>query len=138
MPDELAFAYLLPVSTDRLVLGISRRQPHFLPDFKRRSRRSVTPVDVVLIGIQVMKVEADELQALVLKIDQCAVDAALVRAEIFGQPFVGGGEPGRVIPRSPVVGPVDPRRAAKLLGLVSAAATGGETLHLAQKTLAAR
>ena len=129
--NELAGAVLFAGAADCLVVRIRRRQPHLGPRLDRGAVATILPGDVLLKRARVVEqVELDELDALVLEIDERAVDAA----QILRRPE----RLGLLVARSPVVRPIDPRNVAKCDGLLAAAALCGVVLDLAEETRVAR
>ncbi len=84
----------------------------------------------------VEEVEAEQLDALVLEIDERAVDAAPVRPEEAGSP-ARRGQAAPAVARRPVVRPVHPWAAPELHRPGAAAASGALLPDLAEESLGA-
>ena len=129
--DLLAAAELRLVSAHRVVERVVLRQPQLGPDLQGSPGHAVAPAHIVPVGAAaVEQVELDQLDALVLEIEERAVDAPAVRAE------VGGPRSGRAaarVPRRPVALPVEPGHAAPRHRPIAAAAARGVFLDLSQE-----
>src|SRR6266481_1952337 len=104
--DELPRAELRPRTTDLIVIRMFFRKPHLWPDLQRPTALAMVAVHVIAIRPTVVEqVELDELDALILEIEQRAVDAPAVRPEMAD---VEQRTTFRTrITRSPVVRPID-------------------------------
>ena len=99
--DQPAGAALLAGAADGREARMLGRQPHLGPDADRGPRDPVAAAHVVGVGTAVVEeVEPDQLDALVLEIDERAVEAALVRPE-EPRPVAPSRGPGCRRPRSP-------------------------------------
>ena len=81
--DQLAPATCSPSPPTAAYCGMALGQPHLRHTFSARPADAVTAAHVVAIGAAVVEqVELDQLDALVLEIEQRAVDAAAVGAQV--------------------------------------------------------
>jgi hypothetical protein len=132
--DEIAAADLRLIAAHRVVLGMALGQPHLRPHLQRGAADAVAAPHVHLIGAAgVEQVELDQLDPLVLEIEQGAVDAPAVLAQVVGlRSGAAAGVSGR-----PVVLPVDPGELACFHGALATAAASRVLADLAEKSLAA-
>ncbi|MGH8643403.1 MAG: hypothetical protein ACREX4_02670 [Gammaproteobacteria bacterium] len=66
MPDQLATAQLLAVSTNGQIAGMAFGQSQLLPYLKRAPVDSISSLHVVFVSLIVKEIELDELYALIL------------------------------------------------------------------------
>ena len=130
-------ARLGPVTPHGVVVGMALRQPHLFPGLHRWTGYAVSALEVVLVGSGIIEeVELDQLDALVLEVQERAVDPPAGRTEVPVL-IVGTGGLAAGVTGCPVVRPVHPWLAAQGYCPVAATALGGVILDLPEKPLRA-
>src|SRR5215813_6824273 len=78
--NQLAAAELLSVAADGRILRMLFGQPHLIPNLQGGSIKAVAPLNIAFIRAAIVEeIEFDQFHALVLEIEQRAVDTTAIR-----------------------------------------------------------